>query len=392
MKKEMIKKIQATFVCLTLLCIAFTGTGCNRTSKVLNYLRKEVNTSNSRWWADFVEENGIDAMTSDGKSLLITAIRSDNVELTKLCIKAGADVTRHASDQRAPVIIASAVQQNPEITKMLIEAGAPIYIEDHYNVFGSMIAVYDYLRKPTYDETFDVVLDHTNSKELDYRKYRTLFENATFEQIQKLDAKGFKPCCTDAVVILEKYLMESDATKKAFYYSLYKKYMEDSFYSDSNCNFIEIGYKYYFIIDEAPKLVDDLLAHGYSISNKEGANPYKLLGDTCFGYMNLCESNSSYDEEKASKSNEHLTTLLNFFKKYSLDIKEGPTYSPYLDMESMVSFAHSLYEQTEEKVCYDCYIEMVRRLVSEGLNSVSNTDTMHTYATDLGLASELQFK
>lgn len=97
----------------------------NGPSHTLKYLKK-VNNDTTRYWANFITKNGINAINADNNTILSVAITSNNTELVEACFKDGADPNK----LDGIILRLARNTKNPEICSLCMKYGAQFVPED----------------------------------------------------------------------------------------------------------------------------------------------------------------------------------------------------------------------------------------------------------------------
>lgn len=156
------------FLCALLAALCFTS--CGGESKVVKYLRQDINDSAARYWASFVEENGINAIDEDGDTLLYYAVEKYNdAHLVELCLNAKADCTLQPRGRR-PLIDSAFKNFNPEVLALLFKHGVSVR-GDKYDLLRSVF--YD-KKTAAWANCIKFLLPYYTEEQMDYRNYVAL--------------------------------------------------------------------------------------------------------------------------------------------------------------------------------------------------------------------------
>lgn len=332
---------------VALILLASMCSGGNSGGKqTVKYLRN-MNTEAARNWADFIEEYGINAITSDNTTILQMAVDGQNKELVETCLKDGADPNVF-SGKVLPAVCIATRYKNYEIVKMLLETGAnpnPLDKETQKNMWDS--AQYDALSElfTSYRIGDDGVreiakllipyykkyncFDYTGISQKDiYRGITTgdVYEEVfDFEIIKSMFDAGFLP---DSISGLLMYGYKRDELHKDYYLETVKKLLENhkdvygsgafslayTFEGDEEWEMIKwlIGLGYDFSsgavdyisryinldVNSAKERIQYLIDVGMNFNElKDGGDRYTILSELAEKIMYYCDTK----EEGASK-------------------------------------------------------------------------------------------
>lgn len=344
-----------------------SGGSGGKGKNTIRYLR-EQNTAAARDWADFIEAYGINAVTEDGKFILLMAVQQENEELVAACIKDKADVNlRGGSDAfSAPPLMYAVRKGNYEITKRLLDAGAlvhPVYEKDesHFDLFAAN--EFDALRAcpfgddnlkyngdyakvallliPYYRDNYKIsgLLDHFDkdsdedaflSKCFRYRKPNVEIVDALIEAGYRASEKDI----TDGTGLLKSFLKtdgseNAEASETAW--TALTHYLALSEYKERHANLIKNAYKgfytflamsfdsYYGDKENAPayfeksiRLLDWLLANGYSTELNDVQSPDSFMRDFVAGAADYHASDAEIES--------YIQQIATTFKKYGISV------------------------------------------------------------------------
>ena len=184
---------------ILLLFITLTSCGVSPVVKELN----KINDNDSRYWAEFIKKNGINAIDYENDTVLLYALEKNNSELVRACIKCGADV--NLTKKLPPLIVYPVLNKDVELVKLFLDKGAIVIGNNSYQdslqyiVEGfSQYNPFDDNAKKIIDLLFTKIsLDDINGIASD--NYDGYFENynsgstKAFEAIfDKIIAKGYE--------------------------------------------------------------------------------------------------------------------------------------------------------------------------------------------------------
>lgn len=318
-----------------LLCFVALFAGCNKTGRVVKYLREDLNTASARWWANFVEENGIDAIDVDDETLLYRAVIDENEELVALCLKAGAEPTLQTKEY-APVIEAYR-NRNAVILDLLLKAGAPIQIRTEDRTVN-----YDLLYLTFGTPLFPNVLPYATGEQLDYRDYRNLFaedrsvrditdENRSIALSLLNDNKDVKLRSGDVRRLIRWYiaghiyygLSEYDnkhysEAQQDVLYSLFLKNASDEWHKANDVNFLLYMPSILSLdanrTDRYMTILNDLIVFGYEV------DPVVCISRLLNGANELLSDASRLDERQ--KDIDEFNVRFESYKKFVTWCKE----------------------------------------------------------------------
>ncbi len=273
------KRFSALMLSLcVLLSLLLTSCGVGPVVKIL----KSINDEPSRFWIAFIKENGINAITEDGKTMLLAACDSGNVDLVKACIKSKADVNLTSKWGMFPITIAVHYQKNVEMAEVLLKAKASPRPREHEDMI--IFAVSD-----NNLEMLQLLLKYV--KNLDYSSSENGILRDDLEIIAALDRNGFKPSVFDLYTLSENFLAANDIDLSNRYLEFLSKYAQDPLYKDlevSNRNSL-MTYLYDNIYTDTPEdprfekvltLFKIYLAQGYAFTGNY--SPNKFVEKNCF--------------------------------------------------------------------------------------------------------------
>lgn len=190
---------------------------------VVKILMQE-NTNDTRYWVNFIKKNGIDAIDSDGITLLLWALIREDVKLTKAVLKAGADPNRTSLKYLAPFDTAARAYDDEKCSamlKILYKYGAKPVQE-----FNSGYICDPLMRSRLWDRADILLPYYKKSKNLDYttKSYRqsfnykdtgrTIISDSIINFIEKCCQAGIKFSYSDSSFIAEQYLFAVGKNKE----------------------------------------------------------------------------------------------------------------------------------------------------------------------------------
>ena len=187
-------KTKTFFILLIAIATSFIATSCGVGPAVKEL--KKYNNPASRYWIDFIKENGINAIDDDGDILLLTAVIENNLPLAKACIKSGANVNLYVNI-KDPALVYAVRNGNPDMIRLLIKNKAVIK-DENFDCIRMLVKYYD-----VSNDTIDAILSGVNKNMLDYSDKGIFYGLMIgFNQInpylfEKLYEKGYKPSPTD---------------------------------------------------------------------------------------------------------------------------------------------------------------------------------------------------
>lgn len=167
-------KVKSFFILLIAIATSFIATSCGVGPAVKEL--KKYNNPTSRYWIDFIKENGINAIDDDGDTLLLTAVIENNLPLAKACIKSGADVNLFPH-YKNPALWVAVSYNNVEMVKFLLDNKAKV-VSDDYDMIRSSLA-FDEKRET---EIFDLLFSKVSIDDLNYDlKGTSYFDTIDFD-------------------------------------------------------------------------------------------------------------------------------------------------------------------------------------------------------------------
>mgnify|MGYP003479186427 CR=1 FL=1 len=335
----------------------------NGPSHTLKYLNK-VNNDTTRYWANFITKNGIDAINADNKTILSVAITSNNTELVEACFKDGADPNR----LDGIILRLARNTKNPEICSLCMKYGAQFVPEDlmtseYYD------SVLDDVFIPFYKK--NKCTDMTN---LDIPILRDISPT----RVAKLSKEGFKFSYSDMVHLCTTYLetLDDDVSAQIYLDAIknncnhkvflnpnfkpnsdyvhgiifYLKSQANELYSAENCEVVLTPTSFFYTVKYIGQPLYDIYTSnpkydGSDITDIENVNyrSYTTFSDiryslyatitSCIPETNyihcylseVAETNDSsqikaklsdfYSQPNVQKQKEHFITLINFFEE-----------------------------------------------------------------------------
>ncbi len=120
-------KIKKLIGLLAIMCsILLTSCGVGPVVKEL----KKINDHDSRYWAEFVKKNGINAIDYEEDTVLQYALENYNHDLIKACIKCGANV--NLTTKNAPLLYYPVAHKDIELVELFLKKGAVVIGETPY--------------------------------------------------------------------------------------------------------------------------------------------------------------------------------------------------------------------------------------------------------------------
>ncbi len=211
---------------LSVLIVSLALAGCSNVGPVVKYL-KGINNEPARNWISFLQKNGIDAIDSNGDTILLIAVKNNEPTFVEACLKSKANVNTPSKSAKFPLTIAVA-QDNPEIVEMLLKAGAEIAPRANENNVAYAITRH-------FDKTLEVLLKYKPN--LDYRTSEgTIFTQGTNPPkaniVTQLDVAGFKPSRADMFTLTQAYQYADTPEDEAAILSVIQKNAKDPVYRE----------------------------------------------------------------------------------------------------------------------------------------------------------------
>lgn len=120
-------KIKKLIGLLAVMCsILLTSCGVGPVVKEL----KKINDPDSRYWAEFVKKNGINAIDYEEDTVLQYALENYNPSLIKACVKCGANV--NLTTKNAPLLYYPVAHKDIDLVKLFLSKGAIVIGETPY--------------------------------------------------------------------------------------------------------------------------------------------------------------------------------------------------------------------------------------------------------------------
>ncbi len=239
--ENLVKKIPAlekfagyanyAFCVLVILVIgAFASGGNKGVGPAVKELMK-TNDEASRYWANFIQANGINAIDSDGDILIVVAAKSNNLPLVKACVQSGADVNLYYQKDKKTALDYVIGNNNYDMVKYLLKQKAVIACDD----FDSMQRC---LYRNTNDDIIDLLFDNLPKSYFDWTKKKESFfrspgmfwisygedKGYCYNILLKLYKNNYKPCGDDIGYLLQ--FFSDDKTKNETLFQIFKDWMK----------------------------------------------------------------------------------------------------------------------------------------------------------------------
>ena len=350
-----------------ILLVSMCSGGNSGGKHTIKYLRN-MNTEAARNWADFIEEYGINAITSDNTTILQMAVDGQNKELVETCLKDGADPNVF-SGKVLPAVCIATRYKNYEIVKMLLETGAnpnPLDKETQKNMWDS--AQYDALSElfTSYRIGDDGVREIAKLLIPYYKKYNCfdytgisqknicrgittgdVYEEVfDFEIIKSMFDAGFLPDSISSILV---YGYKRDEQHKDYYLETVKKLLKthkDAYsgqaFSLSNC----------FEGDEEWEMIKWLIGLGYDFS-----------GDRAINYI------AKYVDTDVNVAKERISYFIELGMNFN-DLKSDDNYTILSKLTVPIMYSCDTKEEAANK------IEMFNFLSEKGIYKISYPRTM----------------
>lgn len=359
--------------------------GCGAQSKLTKYLRNDLNDSAARYWADFIEKNGINAIDDDGDTLLYYAIEKyrDPV-LVDLCLKAKADFSLVPRGKQDLVIVAFRLR-NEAIWDVLFKNGFPVRNKGEgvkYDLLYSCFTenIIDYKK---YAEFF---LNYYTEKDLDYRGYLSLYRlmwgsPEINEIFFEMDRKGYKPHIQNVRNFIYDYVVKEDELSlKADQFECLKKYISDEWYKKEKSYIIDLN-RFSMAKEKNQqerlfKVLDFIFERGYEFEDAYLADWVK----ECFEYAHLDENTElNYALRTLDYCKNHNVELNVAIEKknnkteYILNHSIDEMYYYWQNIETSKKRDETPWKSDTQE--FDWYTGIVNSLLEKGINSVSKTNS-----------------
>lgn len=214
----MLKKLSVIAILVASISL-LSSCGVGPVVKIL----KSYNDEPSRYWISFIKKNGINAINSDGETMLLQAVSSQDTELVKACIKSGANVNLTSTVNQFPIVLAVSIYQNHEIAELLLKAGATPQPQGREDPLEAAIRHKD-IDMVKLLLKYKAKTDYQNSE-------RSILNSSTpVEIIKLLDSAKFQPSIQDMLTIIDNCIQPYDDLGETEYLTYLKKYLSNPVY------------------------------------------------------------------------------------------------------------------------------------------------------------------
>ncbi len=391
------------FLSLTIFCFI----SCGGESKVIKYLRNELNDSVSRYWADFIEENGINAIDIDSDTLLYFAVEQyKDPYLVDLCLNAKADYNL-VPRGKIPLVARAYQVGHYDILEVLFKHGAPVRSDNEnykYDLLYSAFSGY----KPEYAQ---FLLSYYTEKELDYRDYVPLtglgWTQTTNEVFFEMDKKGYKPHNQNVIEFINDYVrLDDEVSLKTMQFTCLQKYIKDTWYKENNRKIIDTNSYFWGEYENEARVfqvLTEFIKNGYNLEEDIGVvvwvkNAFDNLANALtMDYYEEYENKLEYFLKIIDFCNEYNANPDKAFlerqsyqtpdKKHILDEYVCDFYNYKIDstyQDGTINYDSFAYTQLEK------YEKLITILLENGINTVSAT-YKDEYGEDRDFESIIEF-
>lgn len=379
MKNQIMRTLKISMAFL-LAVISFSG--CGAQSKLTKYLRNDLNDSAARYWADFIEQNGINAIDEDGDTLLYYAIQNyKDPKLVDLCLKAKADFSLVPRGKKDLIVVAFRME-NEDIWDVLFKNGVPVRSDEEGRKYDLLYYCFKFPSTPEYKK---FILNYYTEKELDYRGYIKLpflnwIEKYYIEIFFEMDKKGYKPHIANLREFISNYVNQKDEPSlKEAQFECLKKYISDKWYKTEDSHIVDL----YNLVHVKPenenkvfKVMDFIFKCGYEFEDAYLAEWVK----DCFRWLspNSEESELNYAVKVLNYCKEHNAELNVAIEKsneteHILDRWISSLYKRWKDISKYREENDEYWLKISEGD-FAYYNGIVNLLLENGINSVSKTN------------------
>ena len=381
------KFMQVNGYAIILFTILFSG--CGAQSKLTKYLRKDLNDSAARYWADFIEKNGINAIDDDGDTLLYYAIEKyQDPVLIDLCLKAKADFHLVPRGKQDLVVVAFRLG-NEAIWDVLFKNGFPVRNKGEGIKYDLL---YNSLKETGVSVKYaKFFLNYYTKKDLDYRGYVSLY-NLTWgkpernELFFEMDRKGYKPHIQNVRDFIYDYVVyEDEPSLKEEQFECIKKYISDEYYKKEKSYIIDLNR--FSMLEEKNRLerlfkvLDFIFERGYEFEDAYFADWVRK----CFEYtyrdentklnhalrvVDYCKNHNADLNVTIEKEKQYTGDII---KQHVLDHSIDKMYDYWQRNETLKKRNETPYESWTQE--FDWYTGIVNILLEKGINSVSKTNS-----------------
>lgn len=383
MKNQIIRTLK---ISLAFLLAVVSFSGCGAQSKLTKYLRNDLNDSAARYWADFIEQNGINAIDEDGDTLLYYAIQNyKDPKLVDLCLKAKADFSLVPRGKKDLIVVAFRMEDEA-IWDVLFKNGVPVRSDEEGRKYDLLYSCFKSPYMTQYEKFF---LNYYTEKDLDYRGYAKLDfldwrDPQGNEVFFEMDKKGYKPHIANLREFISDYVNQKDEPSlKEVQFECLKKYISDEWYKTENSYIVDLDNLVHVEPENENrvfKAMDFVFKCGYEFEDAYLADWVK----DCFGRL------SSYSKENENKADlNYALKVLNYCKEHNAElnvaIEKNDKTERILDrwISSLYRSCKKIAESREENNEYwlktsekdfAYYNGVVNLLLENGINSVSKTN------------------